>query len=118
METLAIGAADAIYLIAAVMLGCGVLLFITPKTSLPWLVVVSMFSWMKRMFAPLTAISSTTLNRSVIERLNRDMRMQTTQSPGSNEAIMRSLSGRVLEIPDSFSWYNSPSGYDSFRVLI
>ena len=28
METLAIGAADAIYLIAAVMMGCGVLLFL------------------------------------------------------------------------------------------
>ena len=28
MKTLAIGAADAIYLIAAVMMGCGVLLFL------------------------------------------------------------------------------------------
>ena len=52
--------------IVAVMLGCGVLLFITPKTSLPWLVVVSMFSWMKRMFAPLTAMRNGQIVATVI----------------------------------------------------
>ena len=52
--------------IVAVMLGCGVLLFITPKTSLPWLVVVSMFSWMKRMFAPLTAMRTGQIVATVI----------------------------------------------------
>ena len=83
---------------------------IMPKTSRPWVVEVSIFSWMKWTCARFLAIISIQENISDKDRLRRLILVQTIIEFSSSCSSIRSRSGRVFETPESFSANSSPCG--------